>query len=126
MPKMKPKAPRKRGEISPKVAAMIQGMNDLCDAIEQGIPLEQRFTVHTWKLDLTPRAYTGDDVRRIRELLGMSQPVFARFLGVNPGTVRSWEQGTRTTSGMARRFLEEIERDPEHWRKRLGERAERC
>ena len=32
---------------------------------------------------------------RVRDLLGMSQVLFARFLGVDANTVRSWEQGTR-------------------------------
>jgi DNA-binding transcriptional regulator YiaG len=42
--------------------------------------------------------------------------VFARFLGVDPNTVRSWEQGTRSPSSIARRFMSEIEADPAYWR----------
>jgi DNA-binding transcriptional regulator YiaG len=49
----------------------------------------------------------------------MSQTVFARFLGVDPNTVRSWEQATRLPSPIARRFMAEIESDPEYWRRRV-------
>jgi DNA-binding transcriptional regulator YiaG len=49
----------------------------------------------------------------------MSQVMFARFLGVDANTVRSWEQGTRPPSPIARRFMDEIEGDPEHWRQRI-------
>jgi hypothetical protein len=46
-------------------------------------------------------------------LLRMSQVFFARFLGVDPNTVRSWEQGTRPPSLIARRFMGAIEDDPD-------------
>jgi DNA-binding transcriptional regulator YiaG len=50
----------------------------------------------------------------------MSQVIFARFLGVDPNTVRSWEQGARPPSAIARRFMGEIEDDPEYWRRRIA------
>jgi DNA-binding XRE family transcriptional regulator len=45
-----------------------------------------------------PRAYRPADVKRVRELVGVSQAVLAGFLGVNVNTVRSWEQGKRSAS----------------------------
>ena len=62
-------------------------------------------------------------MRRVRGLLGMSQVLFARFLGVDANTVRSWEQGTRPPSPIARRFMDEIEGDPEHWQQRIVQGA---
>ena len=50
----------------------------------------------------------------------MSQAFFARFLGVDPNTVRSWEQGVRPPSAIARRFMSEIEEDPRYWRRRIA------
>ena len=47
----------------------------------------------------------------------------ARFLGVDPNTVRSWEQGTRLPSSIARRFMGEIEEDPTYWRQRVAHKA---
>ena len=80
--------------------------------------MEARFTVRTYKI-IPPPEYRGEDVRRVRELLEMSQAAFAGFLGADPSTVRSWEQGLRTPSPLACRMLSEIEADPIHWRKRL-------
>ena len=50
----------------------------------------------------------------------MSQAAFGAFLGADPSTVRSWEQGLRVPGPVARRMLSEIEADPAHWRKRLA------
>ena len=52
-------------------------------------------------------------------LLVWSGAVLAGFLGVNVNTVRSWEQGLRQPSPIARRFLDEIEMSPSHFRGRL-------
>ena len=46
--------------------------------------------------------------------------MFGQFLGVDVKTVRSWEQGLRVPSGLACRFLEEIQVDLDHWRARLA------
>jgi DNA-binding transcriptional regulator YiaG len=53
----------------------------------------------------------------------MSQVIFAAFLGVNPNTVRSWEQGTRPPSSIARRFMIEIEEDSAYWRRRVARKV---
>ena len=81
-------------------------------------PLGSRFTVRTNKI-APPPEYRGEGVRRVRELLGMSQAAFAAFLGVDPSTVRSWEQELRLPSPLACRMLSEIEADAPHWRGRL-------
>jgi putative transcriptional regulator len=83
-----------------------------------------RLTARTYKMPPAPRAYRPADVRRVRELLGASQAVLARFLGVNVNTVRSWEQGKRPPQPIARRFLSEIEASPGYWRRRLLHAAE--
>jgi putative transcriptional regulator len=80
----------------------------------------QRLTVRTYRMPPAPRVYRPADVKRVRELLGASQAVFAGFLGVNVNTVRSWEQGKRPPQPIARRFLSEIEADPVYWRRRFG------
>jgi putative transcriptional regulator len=81
----------------------------------------KRLTVRTYKVVPAPRAYKPEDVKRVRELLGASQAVLARFLGVNINTVRSWEQGKRPPQPIACRFLSEIEADPMYWRQRIGQ-----
>ena len=64
------------------------------------------------RLCLPPRPdYTGLDVRRIRAAARMSQPVFARLLGVDKSAVAQWERGAKRPSGPASRLLEIL--DPE-------------
>jgi len=106
-------------KLSPAGAKIVAAFEEAIEALRSGEPLERHFTVRTYRVDFTPRDYGPDDVRRVRGLVGMSQVLFARFLGVDANTVRSWEQGTRPPSPIARRFMDEIESDPEHWRRRI-------
>jgi putative transcriptional regulator len=76
-------------------------------------------TTRDVELTISVREFGPDDVRRVRQLLGLSQPLFARFLGVGLSTLTNWEHGRKPTSPIARRFLHEIERAPDHWRARL-------
>jgi putative transcriptional regulator len=48
---------------------------------------------------------SAGDVPKIRETLGLSQPAFARFMGVSLGTLRNWEQRRRQPQGPARALL---------------------
>ena len=105
--------------LTPKGAKIVAALERFRDAIEAGTPIEQQYTVRRVKLDLKTRTFSPDEVKGIRATMGVSQPIFSQFLGVDVKTVRSWEQGRRTPSGMACRFLEEIQASPEHWRRRL-------
>ena len=55
--------------------------------------------------------YGSAEVRRIRAAARMSQPVFARLLGVDKSAVAQWERGAKRPSGPAARLLEVL--DPE-------------
>lgn len=44
-------------------------------------------------------------IRRVRKRLRLSQPEFAEFLCTSIGTVRSWEQGSRSPHSSALRLL---------------------
>jgi putative transcriptional regulator len=83
----------------------------------------KRLTLRAYKVPLAPHLYQPGDVKRVRELLGASQAVLARFLGVNVNTVRSWEQGKRPPQPIACRFLAEIEARPGYWRRRIRQMA---
>lgn len=83
----------------------------------------KKFTCHKISLDLHETKYRPGMVQEARKLLGASQVVFARFLGVSPRTVRAWEQGENTPSQVAARLLDEIRRDPSYWRARLRQLA---
>ena len=107
-----------RGTARTKGQEIVDGLRDLADALKSDEPLGPRFTVRTYKITPPPE-YRGEGVRRVRELLGMSQAAFAAFLGADPSTVRSWEHGLRPPSPLACRMLSEIEAAPTHWRERL-------
>ena len=53
-------------------------------------------------------------VKRLRGWTRLSQPEFARLLGVELGTLRNWEQGRREPTGPARALLRAISNDPEN------------
>jgi putative transcriptional regulator len=101
-----------------KIAARLQRF---VDALEEDTDLTESFNCRTVVLDLEPTEYEPEKVIQTRKLLGASQVVFARFLGVSVQTVRAWEQGVNSPSDMACRFMDEIRLDIAHWQKRLKE-----
>jgi DNA-binding transcriptional regulator YiaG len=107
--------------LSPAGAKIVAAFEEAIAVMQSADPSAPRLTARTYRADFVTRDYGPDDVRRVRGLLGMSQAVFARFLGVDANTVRSWEQGTRPPSAIARRFMGEIESDPDYWRRRVGQ-----
>ena len=108
---------RDRSSAGSRILSAIEEATELLRS--EGLE-SQRLTVRTYRLPPAPREYRPEDVKRVRELLGLSQAVLAGFLGVNVNTVRSWEQGKRPPQPIARRFLAEIEADPAYWRRRVG------
>jgi DNA-binding transcriptional regulator YiaG len=52
---------------------------------------------------------TGDDVKRIREGLGMSKLAFGILLGTSYGTVHNWERGRKTPSQPYTKLLRQLE-----------------
>ncbi len=108
-----------RTSVASKGQEIVEGLRDLVAALRAGKPLKSQFTIRTCKIR-PPRQYAGEQVKRVRELLGLSQSAFAAFIGVDSSTVRSWEQNLRLPSSLACRMLCEIEDDPAHWRRRLA------
>jgi putative transcriptional regulator len=100
----------------PRTAAydIMHSLRELADTVEQGQPLDARFTTRTVTIP-EPGRYSPTAVKRLRSRLGMSQAVFAELLGVSRVWVQSWELGTRQPSPLARRLLDTIHRDPASW-----------
>lgn len=97
---------------------LLESVASFTDALEKG-EVTKRFTCRQIKLNLEPTAYSPALVKETRNVLGISQTLFARFLGVSPKTVRAWEQGANTPQPMACRFMDEIRGAPAFWKKRL-------
>jgi putative transcriptional regulator len=113
---------KKTETLTPAGAEIVAALTEFYEALKEGSEaVTKRFTVRTVELDLKPRTYTGEEVKKVRDLLGLSQPLFARFLGVSVKTVRAWENGGKRLSDMACRFLDEIALKPDYWRERVNQ-----
>jgi putative transcriptional regulator len=100
---------------------ILEGLREFTEALENDEQITEKFTCRKVTLDLLPLSYDPNTVKSTRGLLRASQGIFAQFLGVSIKTVRAWEQGRMGPSDMACRFMDEIQRNPEYWRKRLME-----
>src|SRR4051794_19995673 len=106
-------------KLSARGRRIVAALTQFADDLKAGIPIESKYTVRQVRVVPPPQAYSPGEVRAVRQLIGASQEVFAQVLAVSPMTVRSWEQGTRKPSAMARRFLDEIRMSPGHFRGRI-------
>lgn len=103
----------KRGTRRPANDIM-HSLRELAKAIEEGVPLEERFTVRSVSIP-EPGKYSPAAVKRLRAELGMSQAVFAELLGVSRVWVQGWERGVRYPSALARRLMDTIRANPASW-----------
>ena len=111
-------------DVKPSVAdRILRRLQGFADALERRAPIHESFTCHKIVLNLDPQSYTPRKVQQTRKLLGASQQIFAQFLGVSLGTVRSWEQGANPPQPIACRFMDEIRANPDYWLARLKKAA---
>jgi len=102
-------------------AKLIESLEEFSAALKKDGKVCDKFTHRRVVLNLKPVKYNAKSVKATRLLLRASQSIFAKFLGVSPSAVRSWERDMNVPSAMACRFMDEIQRNPEYWRKRLLE-----
>lgn len=98
---------------------IVRSLKKLNQVIASGGRVTEHFTCTRVILKLEPRDYDPRMVKAVRRSLGVSQTLFAKFLGVSPSSVRSWEQGVNPVPAIACRFMDEIQACPGHWRERL-------
>ena len=55
--------------------------------------------------------YSADEVQSLRKSTGLTQKLFASYLGVSVKTVEAWESGKNHPSGAASRILSMMEMD---------------
>ena len=106
-------------KLSARGKRIVRALNQFADDLGAGTPIETKYTVRQVRVIPRPSLYPPARVRAVRELVGASQEVFAQLLAVSPMTIRSWEQGLRQPSPIARRFLDEIGMAPSHFRGRI-------
>ena len=87
-------------------------MTGLNEALEDAKSAKKVLKRH--KVTVEPvKVYEADEVKKIRNSTGMSQKIFASYMGVSDKTVEAWEAGTNHPSGAASRLLSMIEKDKE-------------
>lgn len=71
-----------------------------------------------------PPEFTKSQVKEVREqILKVSQPIFAKILGVSAGAVKSWELGTNTPNGSSARLIQMARVDPKKFKEIIGSTA---
>ena len=58
----------------------------------------------------TPPSLKPEQIKKLRQRLRVSQPVFARYLNTSESTIEKWETGAKQPSGMALRLLAVVQR----------------
>lgn len=72
---------------------VVKRLGNFAEALKSKQVISEQFTCRRVVLNLNPTPYDPKLVRETRSILGASQAMFARFLGVKRKTVQSWEQG---------------------------------
>ena len=85
--------------------------DDLKEGLEEAIACEKgEGPTKVREYHIKPlREYSREEIKAIRNKAGMSQRVFAAYMGVSVKTVEAWECGTRKPSGSAARLLEVLQ-----------------
>lgn len=86
---------------------IMQGLNEAI-AYNEG-----KINARTKTISIEPvPAFEATEIRGIRHELGMTQVLFAGFMGVSTKTVEAWEAGRNMPDGPARRILAMLKTDP--------------
>ncbi|MBE6709560.1 MAG: helix-turn-helix domain-containing protein [Ruminococcaceae bacterium] len=82
--------------------------------LEEAIAYEKgTLEAKTTKLSVTPvDTFRPEEIRAIRLRTGLTQVVFAKYMGVSVKTVEAWEAGRNHPEGTACRLLTLTRNDP--------------
>lgn len=84
---------------------------DLKEGLQEAIEFEKgKGNAKTTTFIIEPvKKYSNDDIKRVRNNAGMTQTVFANYLGVSKKTVEAWELGRTHPTGPANRLIEMLD-----------------
>ena len=85
--------------------SIITGLNEAIEDANSSEKKLKRNVVHVEPI----KEYNAEEVKKIRLNTGMSQNVFASYMGVSCKTVEAWESGKNHPSGAASRLLNMME-----------------
>lgn len=89
--------------------SIMAGLSEAVEDVKSGEKKLQRNTISIEPV----KVYDAEEVRKIRKNTGLSQKLFAGYMGVSTKTVEAWEAGTNRPSGAASRILSMLEMDAE-------------
>lgn len=89
--------------------SIITGLNEALEDAQSEKPILKRNKVTVEPI----KVFDAEEVRKIRNSTGLSQKIFASYMGVSDKTVEAWEAGTNHPSGAASRLLQMMEMDKE-------------
>ena len=89
--------------------SIVAGLNEAIEDAKSDKPILKRHTVTIEPV----KVYDANSVKKIRKETGLSQKLFAGYMGVSDKTVEAWEAGTNHPSGAASRILRMMEMDKE-------------
>lgn len=86
----------------------------IIQGLEEAIAFnEGKLQAKTKTISVAPvEEFKSSEIKRIRNEMGMTQALFAGFIGVSPKTVEAWESGRNTPNGPASRILAMVKADP--------------
>ncbi len=85
-------------------------MTGLAEAIEDAQSKEKHLQRRIAAI-MPVKTYNAKEIQHIRKKTGLSQKLFAGYMGVSAKTVEAWEAGTNHPSGTASRILNMMEMD---------------
>ncbi|WP_026658071.1 helix-turn-helix domain-containing protein [Butyrivibrio sp. AC2005] len=89
--------------------------DDLCEGLQQAIDFEKGISkAKSTTFMISPvTKYTNEEIKNIRNKAGMTQTVFASYMGVSKKTVEAWELGRTHPTGPAYRLLNILDQGKE-------------
>lgn len=88
--------------------------DDIKTGLNQAIEHEKgNLKAKTTKLTIEPvECFKPEEIRLIRKETGMTQALFAKYMGVSVKTIEAWEAGRNHPEGTACRLLTMTRNDP--------------
>lgn len=118
---MNRKENRARPSRQEVAARTIARLKKFTEHLKSGKNLSDVYSLKKIVLEIELEPYTAKKVKEVRDLLKVSQALFAKFLNVSPSSVQKWERGAKSPAGAVCRLMDEIRCNPEYWRSRLAE-----
>ena len=89
--------------------------DDLCEGLQEAIDYEKGIgKAKKTAFVITPvTKYSNSQIKSIRNKAGMTQTVFANYMGVSKKTVEAWELGRTHPTGPACRLLSILDKGEE-------------